>query len=97
MNYAPQTRWVGGYYPGATPKHLHEEAPKVGHKYRAIVAYVKAHGPVSAVTIAKDLGMPLDSVRGQLRTACVEKDVDKTARLHPNRRNRINFYMEKKT
>jgi hypothetical protein len=100
MNYTPQTNWIGGHYPGVLPPHMHHTArahratpqKPFGYKRKAIVAYVCGHGPVSAVDIAQAVGYPIDSVRGQLRTACNQKQVVKEERLHPNRRNRIMFY-----
>ena len=100
MNYTPETTWVGGQYPGVVPSHLHQAARKhrptpatpFGSKRKAIVAYVRSNGPLSAVDIALAVGYPIDSVRGQLRTACIQKLIGKEERLHPNRRNRIMFY-----
>jgi hypothetical protein len=100
MNYTPQTQWVGGEYPGVLPPHMHHverahratPAQPFGYKRKAIVEYVCNHGPLSAVDISRAVGYPIDSVRGQLRTACNQKLVAKEERLHPNRRNRIMFY-----
>ena len=99
MNYIPETNWIGGYYPGAVPAHLHDTrkhratpAQPFGYKRKAIVDYVCNHGPLSAVDISRAVGYPIDSVRGQLRTACNQNKVTKEERIHPNRRNRIMFY-----
>ena len=102
MKYTPQTQWVGGEYPGAIPKHLHQYTPKypssvkvpqkVGHKRRQIIEYVRLHGPCSAVEVSRALQQPLDSVRSQLKVAYQKKQVTREDRPHPNGNNRIGYY-----
>jgi hypothetical protein len=100
MTYTPETQWVGGEYPGATPKHLHRAAhkprkqiqPTVGHKRQVIVDYVRLNAPCNASEISCAVGHPLDSVRGQLRISCVAGLVKKEMRIHPNGNNRIAYY-----
>ena len=98
--YQPETQWIGGVYPGATSTNLHQLIRKVryvsgnslGHKRKAIVEYVRLNAPCHAVEIANAVGYPLDSVRGQLRIAFLQKLVTKELRIHPNGNNRIAYY-----
>jgi hypothetical protein len=100
MSYKPETQWIGGEYPGATPPHLHRAArkprkqiqPTVGHKRRAIVEYVRTNGPCNAMEVSCAVGYPLDSVRGQLRVARIAGLLAKELWLHPNGNNRIAYY-----
>jgi len=100
MSYTPETQWVGGDYPGVTPKHLHRAAhkprkqiqPTVGHKRQSIVNLARSNGPINAAEISDILRMPLDSVRGQLRIAFLQKLVSREEREHPNGNNRIMYY-----
>lgn len=101
MNYAPETQWVGGKYPGVIPKHMHHVVKKVryvsrnplGYKRQSIVDLARTNGPINAAEISDILRMPLDSVRSQLRIAFLQSLVSREEREHPNGNNRIMYYM----
>ena len=93
--YKPETQWIGGTYPAATPRHLHcntKGQPPLGHKRQAIIEFTRVNGPVSAVVISNMLRLPVDSVRGQLRITVQRKLLAIEVRMHANRRNKINYY-----
>lgn len=90
MNYAFETIWVGGKYPGALPAHLHHLEPKArSSKARPqertakneILAFVRRHGPVSIAATSVALCRAKQGVNAHLLALEKEKLVVKEFRL----------------
>ena len=96
--YKPETQWIGGAYPGFIPAPVQSihwrqpNPPPAGHKRQAIIEFARTSGPVSAVVISNMLRLPVDSVRGQLRIIVRRKLLAVDVKMHPNGRNKINYY-----
>ena len=94
MSYAPETQWITGFGPVAQPakRRVWKESLNIGWKRKSIVAYATQHGGATAVLIAQELDMPIDSVRGQLRIAFLGGQVNRHEGMHPNGKNKIMYY-----
>jgi len=89
--YKPETCWVG-VQPTPHPKNVIKVAKPIGAVGRSIMDTAIKHGPTSAILIAEFLNLPVDSVRNRLALAAKQGKLKQEVKLHPNGRNRINYY-----
>jgi hypothetical protein len=102
MNYTPRTVWVGGKHSGALPKHLHHPEPKVVGANMSrpqertakneILAFVRAHGPVSIAATAVALCRTKQGVNAHLLELEKEKIVVKEPRAVVGSNQKQMFY-----